>query len=128
MKKRIFLCTVIAICSLISVVAYKHFTSGSNESDKGNNNQVTLVSVDIYDVNNPEKVITLRPQMDGDLISQYGELLTDQSPNKEILGANFRVTVFYSDGSGTFYDIISSQIELTTLCNRTVNSSLAKQL
>lgn len=128
MKKRIFLCTVIAICSLISVVAYKHFASGSKESDKENNNQVTLVSVDIYDVNNPEKVITLRPQMDGDLISQYSTLLADQSPDEDITGSNYEVIVSYSDGSQSLYGINAAQSELVALCNRTVNSSLAKQL
>lgn len=125
MKKKIYLSTFIIFCILISFGTYTKLAPSSNKEPA---NSKSLVIVDIYDTNNPEKVISLRPQMDGDLISQYGELLTDQAPNREILGANFRVTVFYSDGSGTFYDIISTQSELIALCNRTVNSSLAKQL
>ena len=125
MKRKIYISTFIIFCILISFGTYTKLAPSSSKEPA---NSKSLVIVDIYDTNNPEKVISLRPQLDGSLISEYSKLLADQVPNKEILGANFRVTVFYSDGSGTYYDIISTQTELITLCNRTVNSSLAKQL
>ena len=91
MKRKIYISTFIIFCILISFGTY---TKLAPSSSKGPANSKSLVIVDIYDTNNPEKIISLRPQLDGSLISEYSKLLADQVPNKEILGANFRVTVF----------------------------------
>jgi hypothetical protein len=143
MKKRIFLGTVIAVCLLLSVGAHTHLGSNSepkphisnlnsssteNPDTKDSTDRKKLVSVDVYSKSDSKHVITLNPQMDASLISQYSKLLEGQSPAKGEDGSDYEVIASYSDGSQSFYGIDITQSELAALCNRTLNEVFAKEM
>lgn len=97
-------------------------------SSKKQENAKTLISVDIYNISNPEKIITLRPQTDSSLIGQCSNLLLDQVPDDDISGSNYEIIVFFSDGLQELYSINSTQTELMELCNRILDSSYVKSM
>lgn len=150
MKKRLFLCTIIAICLVLSISVYTHFSpaptstqcttskestatkenpaSKETSTDKGSTDYKTLVSVDIYSKSDSKHVITLKPKSDSTLISQYSKLLENQSPAKCEDGSDYEVVASFSDGSKSYYGIDAQQTELAALCDNTLGLTFANPM
>ena len=123
MKNMLRVSAIIFFTILLLLGADMQLASSNNQE-----NAKTLISVNIYNTSNPEKIITLRPQTDSSLIEQCSQLLLNHTPEDEISGSNYEIIVFFSDGLQKLYSVNSTQTELLELCNRILDSSYVKSM